>query len=68
MIAVVVEGMSCENCVRHVREALEALEGVERVVVSLADNKAEIEGEVGDEVIRAALEEEEYVAVSIVRH
>jgi hypothetical protein len=35
--------------------------------VSVEKNKAEIEGEVGDEVIRAALEEEEYVAVSIVR-
>ena len=67
MITVVVEGMSCENCVGHVREALEELEGVKSVSVSLVDNKAEIEGEVDDEVIRAALEEEEYVAVSIAR-
>jgi copper chaperone len=67
MITVFVEGMSCENCVGHVRAALEELEGVTSVAVSLEKNKAEIEGEVGDEVIRAALEEEEYVAVSIVR-
>jgi copper chaperone len=64
MITVVVEGMSCENCVGHVREALEE---VTSVAVSLANNKAEIEGEVEDAVIRAALEEEEYVAVSIAR-
>lgn len=68
MITVVVEGMSCENCVGHVREALEELEGVTSVAVRLADNKAEIEGEVDDETIRAALEEEEYVAVSIARN
>ncbi len=67
MITITVEGMSCENCVGHVKEALEGLEGVTSVAVRLEDNKAEIEGEVSDAVISAALEEEEYAATAIVR-
>jgi copper chaperone CopZ len=67
MITVTIEGMSCENCVRHAREALQDLQGVTSVVVTLEDNKAEIEGEVSDAVISAVLAEEEYAATAIVR-
>lgn len=67
MIRVSVEGMSCEHCVRSVREALEGLEGVAKVSVSLEDGEALVEGQIGDDAIRAALEEEEYAVPAIVR-
>ncbi len=45
-----IEGMSCENCVKHVREALEDLKGVSSVEVNLSQNQARVEtGDVFDE-------------------
>ncbi|MEW6750370.1 MAG: heavy metal-associated domain-containing protein [Candidatus Latescibacterota bacterium] len=69
MIRVTIEGMSCQNCVRHVREALSRLPGVTRVQVSLERGEAEVEasGEVSDEAIRKALDEEGYQATAIAR-
>ena len=67
MIRVSVEGMSCEHCVRSVQEALESLEGIASVSVSLEDGAALVEGQVSDDAIRAAFEEEEYVVPAIVR-
>lgn len=67
MIRVTIGGMSCEHCVQNVREVLEALDGVESAAVSLEKGEALIEGEAGDEAIRAALEEEEYAVHAIVR-
>lgn len=62
MIRLSIDGMSCENCVRHVREALEGLEGVVRVSVSLEKGEAELEATVeliADE-IKEVLDEEGY--------
>ena len=67
MIKISIDGMSCENCVRHVKEALEGLAGVAGVEVSLEAGEAEVRGEVSDEIIRQALEEEEYGVKTIVR-
>ena len=67
MIKVLIEGMSCENCVRHAREALEALAGVSAVEVDLESGEARIEGQIQDQAIRAALDEEGYAAKAIVR-
>ena len=49
-----IEGMSCENCVRHVKEALEAVAGVKSAEVSLKDKTAAVEH--GDELNPATLE------------
>ncbi|MEE2873964.1 MAG: heavy metal-associated domain-containing protein [Candidatus Latescibacterota bacterium] len=67
MIKVLIEGMSCENCVGHAREALATLPGVVSVEVSLEPGEARIEGVVEDEAIRQVLAEEEYTATAIVR-
>ncbi len=67
MIRVSVEGMSCEHCVQNVREVLEALDGIASAAVSLERGEALLEGEAGDDAIRAALEEEEYAVHAIVR-
>ena len=69
MIRVSIDGMSCENCVRHVHEALAGLEGVTEVEVSLADNLARVQtsGELSDQLIRDTLDEEGYDVTGIER-
>ena len=67
MLRISVEGMSCHHCVLSVQEALESLEGVASVSVSLEDGVALVEGQVSDDAIRAALEEEEFAVPAIVR-
>ena len=62
-----IEGMMCQNCVKHVSKALNGIEGVS-AVVSLEENKADItlEKEVSDDVLKAAVEEEGYTVTGIV--
>ena len=38
----IVEGMTCQNCVRHVREALQGVAGVEAVEVELPGGRARV--------------------------
>ena len=38
-----VEGMGCENCIRHVTEALQSLPGVKDVKVDLSTGKVTFE-------------------------
>lgn len=37
-----IDGMSCQNCVRHVTEALTAVDGVQSVTVSLEQKTATV--------------------------
>ena len=57
-----VEGMGCQNCVKHVKEALEALDGVTSADVSLEKNNAVVtlSKDVSDEVIKSAIDEAGY--------
>ena len=70
MIEISIDGMSCQNCVRHVREALEGIEGVDQVVVDLESGQArvEISADPGDERIKAVLDEEGYDVTAIARN
>ena len=56
-----IEGMMCQNCVRHVKKALEALDPA--VEVSLEQNCARLDAD--DAAIRAAVEEAGYEVVGI---
>lgn len=38
-----IEGMSCQNCVKHVEEALTALDGVQRASVDLDLKQATVD-------------------------
>ena len=60
-----VEGMMCQNCVKHVKKALEAVEGVTAANVDLDEKSAvvELSAEVPDETLVAAVVEEGYEAV-----
>ncbi len=57
-----VEGMTCNNCVRHVTEALRALPGITGVHVALENGRATIQAEqaIPDTAVRAALDEAGY--------
>ena len=63
-----IEGMSCEHCVKAVNGALSAIEGVNAVKVDLDSKSAEVEvgGAVTDDMLRTAVEEEDYEVVEIV--
>ncbi|MCQ2456395.1 MAG: HAD-IC family P-type ATPase, partial [Clostridia bacterium] len=60
-----IDGMMCMHCEAHVKKALEALEGVTEVTASHESGTAVIESvrEIGDEVIKAAVEAEGYKCV-----
>ena len=57
-----VDGMSCQNCVKHVNEALSTVPGVEQVEVSLENANAILKSKDGIdiEVLRTALDEAGY--------
>ena len=52
-IALSVQGMTCQNCVRHVGDALRAVVGVSRAEVDLAAGRAVVD--VADDVTIDAL-------------
>ncbi len=64
---ILIEGMSCQHCVNHVKNALEELDGVKSAKVSLENKSAEIElnHDVDDEKIKAAIDEVGYEVTSI---
>ncbi|EQK41823.1 heavy-metal-associated domain protein [[Clostridium] bifermentans ATCC 638] len=55
-----VDGMSCMNCVRHLKEALqEDIKGVEVIDISLENKCAvvEVNDNVSDEMIKAVIDD-----------
>lgn len=64
---ILIEGMSCGNCVNHVKEALSELTGVTSVDVNLDSKSAILEAaqDVKDEDIKAAVDEVGYEVVGI---
>ena len=57
-----IEGMMCQNCVKHVTKALEGIPGAAEIQVSLEEKKAAltVPETVTDEQLKAAVEEEGY--------
>lgn len=62
-----IEGMMCQNCVRHVMNALKAVDGVEDVAVSLEEKKATVtaSASVTEEALKSAVTGEGYTVVGI---
>ena len=62
-----IEGMMCPRCEAHVKKALEAVEGVESASASHEENKAVVTltADVPDEVLKSAVEAEEYKVMKI---
>ena len=65
-----VEGMMCQNCVKHVTHALEGIPGAADVQVSLEDKKATVHvpETVTDEALKAAVSEAGYEVTGIITH
>ena len=63
-----VEGMMCAHCTARVQKALEAVEGVKEAAVSLEDKTAavQLEKEVSDQVLTAAVTDAGYEVTDIV--
>lgn len=63
----IIEGMTCNNCVKHVSEALKELTGVKSVNVDLDDMSAEIEltADIDDEELRFVIDDIGYELVEI---
>lgn len=63
----IVDGMMCQNCVRHVKKALESIDGVVSVSVDLDSKTAEIEmkQEIDDKILLDAVKEEGYEPLEI---
>lgn len=58
---IMIEGMSCQHCVKAVEKALNALEGVSSVKVNLEEKKAVVEVTTAtDDMLRAAVIGEEF--------
>ena len=59
-----VEGMMCQNCVKHVKKALEGVDGVDEAIVDLESGTAcaKLSQDVPDDVLVAAIVEEGYEA------
>lgn len=64
---ILIEGMSCQNCAHHVTEALSGLNGVSNVNVKLEEKYAlaEVESNIKDEDIKAAISEAGYEVMGI---
>lgn len=62
-----IEGMMCQNCVRHVMNALNGLSGVEDVSVSLEEKKAVVTASdnVTEEMLVNAVTEEGYKVTGV---
>lgn len=62
---ILIEGMSCMNCVGHVKKALEGLDGVISVEVNLQEKYALVESTVSDSNLKNTIEEEGYDVIKI---
>ncbi len=62
-----IEGMMCAHCEARVKKCLEALPGVEEAAVSHEAGTAEVSlaGEVADEVLKKAVEDQDYKVLAI---
>ncbi|HBK67759.1 MAG TPA: heavy metal transport/detoxification protein [Firmicutes bacterium] len=56
---ILIEGMTCQHCVKHVEEALKELAGVQSVTVDLPGKVAtlKLSQEVADEKLKAIIED-----------
>ena len=61
-----IEGMSCAHCSARVEKALNAIEGVNaKVDLKAKTASVEMSGEIGDDVLKAAVEDAGYEVVSV---
>lgn len=62
---ILIDGMSCEHCVKHVTEGLSGVEGVKVIEVNLDGKYALVDTEVDNQKLIDAIEDEGYDVVKI---
>lgn len=62
---IMIEGMSCKNCVKHVEEALGELNAVSHVEVNLEGKYAVVETTADNSELEAAIDDAGYDVVGI---
>ena len=62
---ILIEGMSCKNCVAHVTEALEELNDAIGIEVNLEGNYAVVETSESDDSIKEKIEDMGYDVIKI---
>ena len=62
---ILIEGMSCKNCVVHVTEALEELNDATGIEVNLEGNYAVVETNESDDSIKEKIEDMGYDVIKI---
>jgi len=62
MTKLIIEGMTCQHCVKAVNEELTKVPGVTSVDVSLENNSATVEGQADNAALVAAVAEAGYEA------
>ena len=62
---IIIQGMSCKNCVTHITEALEELENVTEAEVNLEGGFALVETDGDNEELKEAIEDAGYDVVEI---
>lgn len=62
---ILIEGMSCKNCVAHVTEALEELNDAKEIEVNLEGKYALVETNESDDLIKEKVEDMGYDVISI---
>lgn len=62
-----IEGMMCQNCVKHVTHALESIPGATGIQVSLEDKKATVNvpESISDDTLKSAISEAGYEVTGI---
>ena len=60
VVDLIVEGMTCDHCVRAVRQAVAALPGVDSVAVDLASGHVRVEGQPDPQSVKDAIAAEGY--------
>ena len=65
MKKITIEGMMCGHCVEVIEKNLKSIEGAGDIKVSLDENAAFISGEVEDDLVKSAIEDEGYKVLSI---
>ncbi|WP_320047956.1 heavy metal-associated domain-containing protein [uncultured Ilyobacter sp.] len=65
MKKIIIEGMMCGHCENTIEKKLKSIEGIGSVEVSLDEKSAFISGEIEEDLIKKAIEEEGYKVLSI---
>ena len=61
---ITIEGMACQNCVKHVQEALSEI-GMSNISIDLAEGIAIADGIATPEEVRSVIEETGYSVIGI---